>query len=196
MIKVTDVTNFLGVTNTKELEPELPVKPGFDLEKEGERKILHKWTAPGRANKRNISPKSLRSLMIIFSVVALLLVIMQEFFLILAIASLIFISYILSATPPENINFEISNHGVDYNGQFYSWGDLKQFYFSKDGNTETLNVDVKSGLPGRLFLTIKDGDKEKLQEIFSRYLPFLEEAPRSVLDKAYDSVVGKFDLEK
>lgn len=195
-MNIADVTNFLGVTNTKEAEPKPPVMPGFDPEKEGERKTLHKWTAPGRAVKKGLSQKTTRSMIIIFSVVALLLIIMQEFFLILAIASLIFISYILSATPPEDITYVISNHGVDYNGQFYSWGELKHFFFTSDGEMDTLNVDVTNALPGRLFLTVKPGDKEKLQETFSKYLPFLEEAPRTILDKAYDSVAGKFDFEK
>lgn len=195
-MKLTDVTNLLGVTSTKDAEPELPSKPTFDPEKEGDRKILLRWTAPGRASKKALSEKTIRSMIIIFSVVALLLVVMQEFFLIIAIASIIFISYILSSTPPEDIHYEISNHGINYNGQFYSWGDLKQYFFTSEDNFETLNVDVLNGLPGRLYLTIKSGDKEKLQEIFSRYLPYLEKAPQNVFDRAYDSVIGKFELGK
>lgn len=195
-MQITDVSNFLGITNTKESEANPPEKPGFDPEKEGEKKVLLKWTAPGRVVKKGVSQKSLRSMLVVFSVIALLLIIMQEFFLILVIASLIFISYILSATPPEDINYEISNHGVDYNGQFYYWSDLKQFFFTGAGGVDTLNVDITNGLPGRLFLTVKSGDREKLHEIFARYLPYLEEAPHTVFDKAYDKIIGKFDFEK
>lgn len=194
-MQLTDITNFLGITNTKASEEKPPVIPTFDPEKEGERKVLYKCTVPARVEKKSFSPKISRTMIVVVAVICLLLIIMQEFFLILVIASLVFISYVLAATPPEEVTYEITNHGINYAGQFYFWGDLKYFFFTQEEDAFVLNVDVRNKLPGRLFLTVRGEDKNQIHEIFQRYLPFLAERPQSFLDKAYSSIADKFDFE-
>ncbi len=194
-MNIYDVTNFLGVTNTKDKEPNPAANPRFNLETAGEKKTLYKWEAPSRIQKKGFDQKTVKTMLIIFSVVALLLIIMQEFFLILVIASLAFVSYILTATPPETLTFELSTHGVNYSGQFYYWNDLKSFFITQnDDGSFMLNIDVLNQLPGRLFMIIKSEDKEAIREIVNRYLPEMEGPPTTVLDKAMNSVKDKFDL--
>jgi len=193
-MQLTDVTDFVGLTNTRAHKPTPPDNPKFDVEKVGEKKILYAWKAAARTQKKGVDKKFLRTLFIIAVVVALFLITMQEYFLILVIASLIFISYILSVTPPEEVKYEISNHGVNYDKQFYYWSDLKQYFFTTNAEGDVLNVDVKEGLPGRLFLTVRPGDKNKLHELFGKYLPFSEEMPGKLMNKAYTTMISKFNL--
>lgn len=195
-MKFTDVTNLLGITTPQAQNVETPTKPKFDLEKEGEKKVLYKWTTDARhtPDKLKVDPKRNKTLLIIGVVIVFFLAIIQEFFLILVIASIIFIKHVLSATPPEKITYMVTNHGVDYAGQFYYWNELKHFFFTKDAHGETLNADVENKLPARLFLTINPGDKTKLEKIFGSYLPLLEKKPEDFIDKTYASIVDKLDL--
>jgi hypothetical protein len=194
-MQISDVTNFLGMTNTRSQDATPPVKPEFDLAMEGDRKVLYSWTAPARTPLKGFNKKFLRMAVVAAVVVSLLLILMQEFFLILVVASTVFISYVLAATPSEEVACEVSNHGVKYAAQFYLWSELSHYFFTYSGDVQILNVDVKEGLPGRLFMTIPVGDGKKIGEIFGKYLPFLSEAPKTVIDKAYDYVLGKFDFE-
>ena len=57
-----------------------------------------------------------------------------------------------------------------------------------------INIDVKEKLPARLFLTVLDGEKEKVRDICESYLPYLKEAPESFMDKGYKKLVSKLDL--
>ena len=179
-MQLTDVTNFLGMTSTKSQEAEPPTKPVFDIVAEGEKRVFHRWTARARAPKKVFDKSVIRKLLVVVGVVGLLLIIMQEFFLILVIASLVFISYVLAATPPEEVEFEVSNHGVVYAGQFYYWNALKHYFFTQEEGQDILNVDMIASLPGRLYFTVYPGDKEKLDDVFGRYLPKLKAAPNPV----------------
>lgn len=190
------VTNFLGITNTKSKEAALPDKPIFDLEKEGEKKILLEWDSDARRHEKlSFDSAKNKNLLIIGVVVSLLLVAMQEFLLIIVAASIIFLKYILSSTLPEIIHHELSNHGVNYAGQFYGWGELKKFFFKKEGDTVTLCIDTKDKLPGRLFLLLNNVDKSQAKEVVGKYLPYLDEEPKSMMDKMYESAVGKISIE-
>ncbi len=193
-MELADITNFLGITNTKLKEAKPPIKPEFDIKEEDERKSLYSCTVPARVTKKLATPKITKTMIVIAIVGALLLAIMGEYFLILVIASLVFIKYVLSATPAEKITYSITNHGVNYAGQGYLWSDLKHYFFTEEEGVDILNVDVKDGLPARLFLTVKEGDKTKLHEIFQQYLPYLDKPPQSFIDKAYSSVADKFDF--
>jgi len=160
----------------------------------GKKKIFQVWEALARSHKKGMSLKLSRSFMMIGIVIALLLVIMQEFFLLFVIASLIFISNVLAKVPPEKVKYEISNHGILYGTDMYYWKDLKQFYFDEIDGLDLLVVDTRIALPGRLYITLQAGSKDKLQAYLDERLIFLESPPQTFLDKGYASVVDKFDL--
>lgn len=196
-VKFTDVSDFLGVTNTRANEPVLPSKPSFDPEKEGERKVLYEWDTVTRIQpKIMVASKVNRSLLIIAALVALLLVSMKEFLLIAVVSSIVFVRYILSATPGESVHHKITNHGVDFAGQFYSWADLKHYFFISHENHEMLCIDTHNKLPGRLFMIIQTSEKEKIKEIVGKYLTFLQEPPSSVVDKMFETAFSKIKVDK
>lgn len=196
-IKLTDVTDMVGITNTRAKEPTLPVKPTFDPEKEGDRKVLHSWETVTRTQAPiKSAPKINRSFVIIGAVIALLLVAMKEFMLIAVVASIIFMRYVLSATPARSVRHTISNHGIDYSGQFYGWNALTKFFIKSIDGTDMLCVDTVDRLPGRLYLLLRSGDREKVKEIVGRYLTFLEEEPKTFADRIYDSATSRISTDK
>ena len=194
-MKLVQVTDLFGITNSRANQPTQPEIQNVNPETLGEKKVYLEWQTTARVQRKGANQKLMRTFTIIGAVVALLLVLMHEFTLILVIASVIFISQILSKTPPEVIKHEVSSHGVSYAGQLYRWAELKQFFFTKNNELDILAVDTKDPIPGRLFLSIHAKDKDHLKEVISKYLPYLEHEPRTVFDKAFDSVMSKFNFE-
>jgi hypothetical protein len=197
-MQIRDVTSFMGFTRKKEapLPSDVSSVPQIDPKSYGEKLIELTWSAPNRIVKE-MSQKGAKTIIVIAVSVSLLFALMQEFWLIVVIASAGFLYYMLSKSPATDVRHEISNHGVLYAGeQFYYWHELKQFFFKHDSGGTLLCVDTIEKLPGRLFLNINPEDKEKLKEIFSKRLVFLEEEPRGFVDKMYGSAISKFALDK
>src|SRR3989344_6932713 len=101
----------------------------FDPSRLGPKDIYMAWQAAGRPVQQFGSQKMTRSFAVIGVVIALFLVILQEYFLILVVASLIFVSQVLAKTPPETTSYEISSYGITIDGVVYYWHDLRRFFF-------------------------------------------------------------------
>ncbi len=196
-MQLKDITSFVGLTKRKE-EPVSPsrsvVKP--DPSMYGEKVLEHSWTAPNRIVSQ-LSQKSAKTIIVIAVSVSLLFALMQEFLLIMVIASAGFLYYMLSKSPATEVTHEVSTHGLWYaREQFYYWYELKQFFFKEQNGGLFLCVDTVERLPGRIFLNINPDDREKLKELFAKRLLFLEEEPKGFIDRAYGSVVSKIALDK
>lgn len=195
-MKFTDITDFLGMTNFKERKEQEPETRKFNREELGPKEVYLKWEGLPKPVTTNIDPRFRKTFMIIGSVVVLLFLLIQEYFLLLLVASLFFMTHVLSKSSLDDLKYEISNYGVSINGDMYYWDNLERFFFAKQFGSETLAIDVKEGLPTRLFLAFKNKDKEKLKEFLNKHIPFLEEEPMTFMDRAYNSVIEKFDYEK
>lgn len=195
-IRTKDITNILGLTNNHTERSELPTNSKFNPEGAGPRKVLLKWEAVTRAHvsPSNTSEKRNRVFIIIGVVLALLLVSMGEFLLIAVVSSIVFIKTILASTAPRTVEHVLSTHGIDYSGDFYGWEELKTFYFRRDGDLDVMCVDTVSRVPGRLYLSLMPGTKDKLKEIVNEYLTYIPVEPRSALDKMYSSVADRINL--
>ena len=197
-MELSDISNFLGITNIKKEKPRVTVVQTQSVsptESLGEKITLYAWEAISRPQK-TLDKKMVKTLIIIAVVISMIFILMQEFLLVVLIASIIFISYIIRATPAENLKYELNTHGVSYAGTLYYWYDLSRFFFKNTAGAEVLCIDTKSGIPGRLYLTIIAGDREKIREIIKKYLNFLEVEPKTFVDKAYGSVLDKISFEK
>lgn len=195
-MNVTDLTDFLGVTDTKKSEGLEPEKGKIDRDDLGPRKVLLEWEASPKASPMNIDPRYKKTLMIIGGVVILLLFLMKEFFLILFLASMYFAANVLYKNPIDEIKYEITTHGITMDGHTYYWDELERFFFSDHFGDEYLAVDLRSGFPSRLIMGFKKKDKDKIIKSLNTYLSYAEQEPLTFVDKAYKSVVDKFDLEK
>lgn len=193
-MEVADLTNFLGITNTKESESKvsMPTKV-FVREEAGPRKIVYAWEAPTRG-AFSIDKYLSKNVVITLIVIGLVLLAMQEFLLIGLIASIIFLAYILSATPTSTAIYELTNHGISFAGQFYYWDELRHFFFKKSEISHIACVDTVDPLPGRLYLNLDRADTTKVDSILQEFLPFLEEEPTTFVDDAFEYVVDRIKL--
>jgi hypothetical protein len=191
-MKLPTFSQILGIT------PSTPEKeqPTFDPKQLGEKKILLTWQAPSRPHLEGRSQKFNRTFLIIGIVIGLLLIAMQEYVLILLVASIIFISNVLSKSVPENVKIELSTHGLAYDSQMYYWHQLKQFFFTESNGSSILNIDTFEVFPGRLFVLFNAEDRDKIREIMEEHITFLENEPKNIFDKTFESVVGKLNLDR
>ncbi len=195
-MKVTDVTDFLGLTDVKKSQGLEPEKGKIDRDDLGPRKVLLAWEGAPSAAKTSLDPRYKKTIMIIGGVIMFLLFLMKEFLLILVVASLFFISHVMSSNPVGKFKYEVSTHGIAVNGNMYYWDEMLRFFFSGHFGDEYLAVDLAEGMPPRLIIGFKKDDRKKIIETLNKYIPYLEEEPLTFVDKVYKSVVDKFDLEK
>jgi hypothetical protein len=126
--------------------------------------------------------------------VCLILIFVKDFFLIAAIVAFVFVFYVLSTVPPEEIENKLTNRGVVYAGQTYPWENVDQFWFNKKYNQRMVNYQLKIGFPSRLSLMLGEGEEDKIKEISVKYA-FEEEPEPTFLDKSSAWLSEKIPLE-
>jgi len=183
-----------GLANLGKKPASVAETPVIDTTKLGPKQIYLTWEATGRPMHRFGNPKTLKTFAIIGVVIALFFVILQEYFLILVIVSLIFVSQVLSKTPPETAKFELSSYGLIADERLYYWQELRRFFFYEQDGFSGVAVDLVSGIPSRLFLSIHEADREKIKTIMSEHVQFLEAAPQTSLDRTYKSITEKVSI--
>jgi len=179
--------DYLGPAKIENLDPEnLPAK-----------EIYLAWQKEVTVEEKiSVSKRYSRSLITISIVVGLILLIMQQFFILLILGSIAFFIISLKKVTPENVKYELSNHGIMIDESMYYWDKLRRFFFLSKGKNEILVVDTTVGFPGRIYLSFNPEDRYKIKEILENYTHYLESEPRTFFDNAYDKVVGKISMEK
>ena len=171
--------------------PNKEIVKSFDPDKLGPKKVHMTWSAPNKLEMGNGNKKISRTFIIIGVFLGLILAVMQEFGLIVLIASMMFVFYAIKKASPEKVTHEISNHGFSYAGELYYWHQLKNFFFDKNN---LLVISTYDPLPGRLFVIFDQDDKKKIQDHLEEYIHYLPEVPKTSLDKFYEFVVDKLNL--
>jgi hypothetical protein len=193
-MKLTNITNYIGLTNTTAKEPELPTEVPAVEEPQGPKEVYISWQDHSKVAPKHFKPSFLRSMIISGIVASFILAAMGEFFLILLILSVAFAMYALSTTPPVDIKYELSNYGLEVAGVMYKWREFRHFFFTTTTQIPMLAVDTVERIPGRLYIKMADIEPERLKEIFLKYIPYLKEEPLSSTDKAYYSILNKFNM--
>ena len=148
--------------------------------------ILFSWKAPLRPYKK-------RSALIIkfYLVVALLLSLIMLFFgdtiLLIPIWALVFIFYVLTITPPPDVENKITTFGIDAAGVTLRWEVLSHFYFGKRFGFHTLTVVSQSPYFYHAYLVVPTEEmKKRLIIILSTHLLYQETPQKTVTDKMLD----------
>lgn len=163
--KQTQVSTQAGQSTTKR-EPE---------------KMIFSWRAPARPFKRR-DREFWVSIIAIAAVAGFILFIIEGVMPVILVISLVFLFYILSTVQPEEIEYKITNKGVNIADKRIEWQVLSRFWFSRRFESGLLVFETLT-LPGRLELVIKPEDKKELKKAILNHIPE-EEAPPINLDRA------------
>ncbi len=158
---------------------EKPEPQAVVVKREVEKDLLT-WTAPARPFRKR-DRQYFVTTFAITGIISLVIFLAEGLMPVVLIISLVFLYYILSTVPPEQIEYKITTKGIKIGSSLTPWQSLISFWFSKRGETDVLFFNTYI-IPGVIELVINPELKDKLKTEVSAYLPY-EEKPKSNLDK-------------
>ena len=158
-----------------------------------EEKVLFEWEAPERHYQKKGKDFWVTSVAILI-LVSVILIFINEFFLIMALISVLFVYYALSSVPPGTVKNKLTNRAVYFGELRYEWNGLQNFWFKKSLSNQTINFDTMLRFPRMVSLVIDLEDQEKIKEIVVKRIPLLENSPTFV-DKLTKWFADRLPLE-
>ena len=158
-----------------------------------QKEVYLSWSSPSRLFKRRDREYFTNVGAIVFLLI-IILVFAREFLLIAAVVSIVFLIYVLSTVPPENVEHRITNLGIESAGHFYRWEQLGEFWFEEQWG-QTMLV-LRLFVQPRLMILLGDQKKDKFREFVAAHIPFREEPDRNWVDNAARWITEKIPLEK
>jgi hypothetical protein len=102
---------------------------------------LYSWTAP----ERDWEPKSRAwyiTYTFFFTLIMFASVILEQYFLTLALIAFVFLWFTHASIKPENITHTITTIGIKSFSKFYKWKNIKHFWISEKNNKLFLNLEI------------------------------------------------------
>jgi hypothetical protein len=162
------------------------------VRREPERDLLT-WTAPARPFKRR-DRQFYTTVFAIAGIISLILFLAEGIMPVILIVALVFLYYVLSTVPPENIEYKITSKGVKIAGKLTEWQVMSRFCFGDRSGAEILIFETFL-IPGRIEVMINPEIKYGLKREISAYIPY-EEITASGLDRITNWVAQKLPGNK
>ncbi len=145
--------------------------------------VLYSWKAPLRAYK-----KRSRNVLRFYIAVALLLTAIIFFLgdriLIIPIWSILFLFYILTITPPPQVENRITKFGIETAGITLRWDVLSHFYFTERFNFTILTVVTQAPYYMHAYLVIpKERIKKDVMKILAEHIVYQERPQLGLTDR-------------
>jgi hypothetical protein len=155
--------------------------------------VYMRWESPSRLFKKR-DKDFFRNILAIVALILVILFFAREFILILAVLSVVFLIYVFSTVPPENIAHAITSLGIETSGKFYPWDSMSEFWFEKQWDQHMLVITPKMGT--RLIILLGDVEEEGVKDVLKRHLLFSEIPKKTMVDNAATWLSKKIPLEK
>jgi hypothetical protein len=143
---------------------------------------LFEWEAPERY-EYSFNDKSFIIVIAISLVLILFLAILQKYFLMAALISLLFFIYVVFSTKPSKVKHKITARGIDFNNKLYEWFMLDNFYFTKKKDQNFLIVNTKLRLPSTLIMLLDEDDRLPIFLLLQEYVLYKEIKKQNRLEK-------------
>jgi len=152
--------------------------------------VIFSWKAPLRPYK-----KRGKLVLRFYLTVALLLSLIVFFFgdkiLLIPIWALLFLFYVLTITPPPEVENKITRFGIETAGITLRWEALSHFYFRSRFRFQVLTVVSQPPYFYHAYLVVPSEEiKKTLVNILSEHLIYQEKPLRSFTDKIVDRLSG------
>jgi hypothetical protein len=162
-------------------------------EEEKRQEVYLTWSSPSRLFKKRDKEYFTNVGAIVFLLIVIL-VFAREFLLIAAVVSIVFLIYVLSTVPPEDVEHRITNLGIESAGHFYRYDTLSEFWFEEQWGQGFIVLRPIMGT--RIIILIGSQEKEKIRELIAKHLPFREKPEKTWVDNAATWLSNKVPLEK
>ncbi|MBI3576510.1 hypothetical protein HY086_00520 [Candidatus Gottesmanbacteria bacterium] len=168
-------------------------KTADSTNQEKQEEIYLTWTSPSRLFKKRDKEYFTNIAAIVF-LLSIILVFAREFVLIAAVVSIVFLVYVLSTVPPEEVQHKITNLGIESAGHFYRWEELMEFWFEQQWGQNMLVI--RPFLGSRIIILLVNQKEEKIRELIAKHIPFREVPDKTWVDNAASWLTQKIPLEK
>lgn len=150
--------------------------------------VVFSWKAPLRPYKKR-SAIILRFYLAVAFLLSLIMFFFGDKILLIPIWALVFIFYVLTITPPPDVENKVTTFGIDAAGVTLRWEVLSHFYFGKRFGFYTLTIVSQSPYFYHAYLVVPTEEmKKKLITILSAHLLYQETPQKTITDKMLDWV--------
>lgn len=160
---------------------------------ENQEEVYISWESPSRLFKKRDKEYFTNIGAIVF-LLSIIFVFAGEYLLIAAVLSIVFLIYVLSTVPPENVKHKITSLGIDSAGHFYRWEELHDFWFESQWG-QTMMV-VRPLLSARVIILLGSESKDTVRALVAKHIPFRETPEKTWVDNAASWLTQKIPLEK
>jgi hypothetical protein len=157
------------------------------------REVRIAWESPSRLFKKRDKEYFTNVGAIVFLLIVIL-VFAREFLLVAAVVSIVFLIYVLSTVPPEDVTHTVTNLGIESAGHFYRWEELSEFWFEEQWGQSMLVLKPMVGT--RIVVLLGQADGKKIREILAEHIPFRENPEKTWVDNAATWLSKKVPLDK
>lgn len=158
--------------------------------------IILSWKAPARAYKRKTKGvvRFYFALAVLLSLIAFLL---NEIILILPIWTILFLFYMLTITPPPEVENRITHFGITSGKNTYRWEVLSHFYITKKFDYYVITILPIEPYLFHVFLVVKSKKElESIVHILSKKLIYQDKPERTITDKLAEILSSLLPDEK
>lgn len=163
------------------------------MEKEEEKEVYLSWSSPSRLFKKR-NAEFYKTVGAIVFLLTIILVFASEFVLVLAMLSIVFLVYVLSTVPPENVDHRVTNLGIESAGHYYRWEEMSEFWFEEQWEQTLLIITPLLG--PRIVILLGTQDKEHVKKLLAKHIPFREHPEKTWMDNATSWLSSKIPLER
>ncbi len=148
--------------------------------------VLFSWRAPLRPYKKR-SNLILRFYLSVALLLSLIIFFFGDKILLIPIWSLLFLFYVLTITPPPEVENKITKFGIESAGVTLRWETLSHFYFNQRFGFDVLTVVSRAPYFYHAYMVITNEEiKKNLMVILSEHLIYQEKPQRNITDKMVD----------
>jgi hypothetical protein len=143
---------------------------------------LFEWEAPERY-EYSFDDKSFILIVVISLVLILFLAILNKYFLMATLISLLFFLYVVFSTKPMRVKHKITARGIDFDNKLYEWYTLDNFYFTKRNKQNFLIVNTKLRFPVTLTMLLDEKDRLPIFLLLQEYVLYKDIKKQDKLEK-------------
>ncbi|MBI5127237.1 hypothetical protein HZA76_02160 [Candidatus Roizmanbacteria bacterium] len=148
--------------------------------------IVFSWRAPLRPYKKQ-SGLILRFYLAVAFLLSAIMFFFGDKILLIPIWALVFLFYVLTITPPPEVDNKITTFGIDAAGVALRWEVLSHFYFGKRFGFYTLTIVSQAPYFYHAYMVVPNENiKKKLIGILSQRLVYQEKPQKTLTDKMLD----------
>jgi len=148
--------------------------------------VVYAWKAPLRPYKKR-GGVILRFYLALALLLSLIVFFLGDRILLIPIWALLFLFYVLTITPPPEVENKITRFGIETTGITLRWESLSHFYFGKRFGFTVLTLVGQPPYYYHVYLVLKSEEmKQELIHLLSDHLIYQEKPQKTFIDKTVD----------